>query len=193
MRSDAGGRVVRPDGDHAVAHRAAFVAAARPLTFSQEELDAAYTRGFLAGGEESQGDLRRALQDVGNKLDEVRRTMIEELHRIDAGRREEIVRLAFEVAQWLLQEELRNDPARVLPRIHAALPDRRDEITVRVAPMLVDVVARAQPELRVVGDPELIPGDVVINGPDAQVDGTLADALDRLARFLHTDDDGGIR
>lgn len=180
--------------DHpSLATRAAFVAAPRPQTFTQEDLDAAYTRGYLAGGEEAQGDVRAALHGVASKLDDARRSMIEELHHADAARREEVVRLAFEVAQWLLQEELRADPTRVLARVAAALPDRHDEITVRVAPALVAVVAQAHPDIHVTGDPALVPGDVVIAGTDSQIDGTIEDALARLRGFLRTDDDGGIR
>ncbi len=184
--------VVRARREPVVA-RPAFVTAPKPVTFTQEDIDAAYARGFLAGGDEAQGDLRRALQSLGAKLDTARAELRDELHRMDHARRDEIVRLAFEVGQWLLQEELRIEPARVLCRIEAALPDRRDDIVVRVAPSLVDVVASALPEVRVLDDATLAPGDVVIDCPDARIDGTVEDALDRLGHFLRTDDDGSIR
>jgi flagellar assembly protein FliH len=193
MASEARRRVLRTSEHPTLATRAAFVAAPRPDVFTQEDVDAAYTRGYLAGSEEAQGDVRAALHGVASKLDEARRTLIEELHRADAARREEVVQLAFEVAQWLLQEELKADPARVLPRVAAALPDRHEQVTVRVAPALVAVVAQAHPDVHVTGDPALVPGDVVIEGTDSQIDGTIEDALVRLRGFLRTDDDGGIR
>jgi flagellar biosynthesis/type III secretory pathway protein FliH len=193
MASEARHRVLRTSDHPTFTTRAAFVPAPRQQTFTQEDVDAAYTRGFLAGSEEAQGDVRTALHGVASKLDEARRAMIEELQRADAARRDEVVRLAFEVAQWLLQEELHADPTRVLARVAAALPDRHEELTLRVAPALVAVVAQAHPDIHVTGDPALVPGDVVIAGTDSQIDGTIEDALTRLRGFLRTDDDGGIR
>ena len=189
MRSDR----LRTPVLHASAPRAAFVAALRVPTYSQEDLDAAYARGFLAGTEDAGAEQRRASLLLAERVVEARDSTAAELRRIDAARREDIVEFAFEVARWLVQDEIRTDPTRILGRLEAALPDRRDDVVVRVAPQLVDAVQSAVPGLKVTGDPELGLGDVIIVAPDAQLDGTLDDALARLRLFLEADDDGTVR
>jgi flagellar biosynthesis/type III secretory pathway protein FliH len=175
------------------ASRAAFIPANRPVMYSQEEVDDAYARGFVAGTADAQADLRRACSDIADGLASARDTIVAELRRIDASRRDEIVEFAFEVARWLMQAEIEIDPGKVLARLESALPDRRDDVAVRVAPALVDVVRAAAPEVKVIGDAGLSPGDVVITGPNAQLEGTIDDALERLRTYLRADDDGAVR
>lgn len=175
------------------ATRAAFLPVERPPVYAQEDLDDAYTRGFLGGAEDAQAELRRACNQIAERVTAARDVVIDELRRIDAARRDEIVDFAFEVATWLVQSEIAADPKRILARLEAALPDRLDEVTVRIAPALVAVVKGAVPTATVVGDAALSLGDVVITGPDAQLNGTLTDALERLRIFLDADDGGAVR
>jgi len=175
------------------ASRAAFTPANRPVLYSHEDVDDAYARGFVAGTSDAEADLRRACNAIAERVATARDTVVDELRRIDAARRDEIVEFAFEVARWLVQAELEIDPSKVLQRLEGALPDRHDDVTVRVAPSLVDVVRTAAPDVKVIGDAALTPGDVIISGPNAQLDGTIDDALDRLRTYLRADDDGAIR
>lgn len=168
--------------------RAAFQPLAPEPTFSQEELDDAYARGFLAGTEDASADARRAAGQIAAGVAAARDAMLDELRRIDAARREEIVEFAFEIARWLVQAEISTDPAKVVARLEAALPDRLDDLVVRVAPALVATVKDAVPEAQVVADASLALGDLRMNGPDAQIDGTIDDALTRLRVFLSADD-----
>lgn len=173
--------------------RAAFTPANRPVLYNQEDVDDAYTRGFVAGTEDAQADLRRACNQLAEGIDGAHHAVIAELRRIDGARRDDIVEFAFEVARWLVQAELTIEPTLILQRLESALPDRRDEIAVRVAPSLVEVVRSAAPDVKVIGDASLTPGDVIIAGPNAQLDGTLDDGLERLRTHLRTDDDGAVR
>ena len=173
--------------------RAAFRPAERPVTFSQEELDDAYARGFLAGTDDADAETRRATVRIADGLTQARAAVVEELRRIDAARRDEIVDFAFEVARWLVQAEIRLEPKRILARLEAAMPDRPDEIVVRVAAALVPVVQHAVPGVKVLADPALGLGDLRIIGPDSQIEATVEDALDRLRVFLAADDDGAVR
>jgi flagellar biosynthesis/type III secretory pathway protein FliH len=172
--------------------RAAFQPVAPLPTFTQEELDDAYARGFLAGAEDAQAEARRAANQIAAGMETARDAMIAELRRIDAARREEIVDFAFEIARWLVQTEITLDPQKVTARLEAALPDRSDGLVIRVAPMLVDIAKAAVPDAQVVGDASLAPGDLRLVAPDSQIDGTLDDALTRLRVFLGADD-GTIR
>ena len=52
--------------------RAAFRPAERPVTFSQEELDDAYARGFLAGTDDADAETRRQIYDIGFTIYELR-------------------------------------------------------------------------------------------------------------------------
>jgi flagellar biosynthesis/type III secretory pathway protein FliH len=182
------GRVIRSG-----ASRAAFQPGARTPVFSQEDVDDAYARGFLAGTEDAEADMRRACISIAEGVAGARDTVVAEVRRIDAARRDEIVEFAFEVARWLVQAEIETDPRRVLDRLHAALPDRLDDVTARVAPTLVEVVRRAVPEVQIAGDASLGLGDIRIIGPDSNVDATIDDALERLRAYLATDDDGALR
>ena len=173
--------------------RAAFTPTNRPITHTQEDLDDAYARGFVAGAADAQADLRQACNQIAAGLVDARDVVVRELRRIDAERRDDIVEFAFEVARWLVQAELQIEPARILSRLQSALPDRLDDVAVRVAPSLVDVVRTAAPEVKVIGDAALAPGDVIIAGPNARLDGTIDDALERLRTYLSADDDGTVR
>jgi flagellar biosynthesis/type III secretory pathway protein FliH len=184
MRSDRTRGVVLAGA----APRAAFQPIEPLPSFTQDEVDDAYARGFLAGTEDAQADARRAATQIAGGFDQARAAVIDELRRIDASRREEIVDFAFEVARWLVQTELTIDPAKVIPRLEAALPDRIEELSIRVAPKLVDIVRAAAPEAQVVADASLALGDLRLVAPDAQVDGTIEDALNRLRVFLSADD-----
>lgn len=168
--------------------RAAFQPVEPEPTYSQEDLDDAYARGFLAGTEDAGAEARRAANVVATGISAARDAMLDELRRIDAARREEIVEFAFEIARWLVQAELTTAPEKVVARLEAALPDRLDDLVVRVAPLLVDIVTHAVPDVQVVADTSLAPGDLRMTGPDAQVDGTIDDALTRLRVFLAADD-----
>ena len=172
--------------------RAAFRPAERPASFSREEIDDAYARGFLAGTEDAAAEVRRAANTIAEGLAQARDDVVDELRRIDAARRDEIVEFAFEVARWLVQAEIRSDPQRILSRLEAALPDRHEALVVRVAIPLVDIVQRAASGVRVIADASLGLGDIRIVGPESQIDGTVDDALDRLRVFLEADD-GALR
>jgi flagellar biosynthesis/type III secretory pathway protein FliH len=188
VRSDRSGLLL-----DAGASRAAFTPANRPIMHSQEDVDDAYARGFVAGTVDAQAELRRACTDIADGLGAARDMVVAELRRIDAARRDDIVEFAFEVARWLVQAEIEIDPTKILQRLEAALPDRLDDVAVRVAPSLVDVVRTASPDVKVIGDGALAPGDVIIVGPNAQLDGTVDDALERLRTYLRADDDGTVR
>lgn len=173
--------------------RAAFRPNARPPSFSQDDVDDAYARGFLAGTEEAQAELAHASSLIAERIATAREALINELRRIDAARRDEIVDFAFEVARWLVQGEITTDPRRVLDRIAAALPDRADDLVVRVAPAVVAIVSGALPGISVAADAALGLADIRLAGADAQLDGTIDTALVRLRQYLETDDDGAIR
>lgn len=173
--------------------RVAFTPANRPVAYLQEDLDDAYARGFVAGTADAQADLRQACNKIASGVSNARDVVVDELRRIDAERRDDIVEFSFEVARWLLQAELRIEPAQILQRLQAALPDRLDDVAVRVAPALVDIVRTSVPEVKVIADSALALGDVRITGPNAHLDGTIDDALERLRSYLRADDDGAVR
>lgn len=159
---------------------------------------AAYAEGYAAGeeaGRSAEGmRLAEALGAAERALDTIRNTDASWRGRLE----ENLCALAVGVAQQLLSRELLQDPSLVSALVRQALVEFPVDqpVSIRINPadlavMTAQTIAgestsgvAAGREARWVADPEIMPGDCVVEGRERIVDGRVDTALERMYRRL---------
>jgi len=99
----------------------------------------------------------------------------------------QVVGLALAIARKVVERELAVDPTTVLPMVQAALREIAEAtaVRVRVHPDSLAVLAgRLEHDVELVGDPELRPGDCVVDTHNSLVDGRVEAKLGQVAEAL---------
>jgi len=99
----------------------------------------------------------------------------------------QVAGLALAIARRVVERELAVDPATILPMVRAALREMAEAtaVRVRVHPDSLAVLAgRLEHDVELVGDPELQPGDCVVETHNSLVDGRVEAKLAQVAEAL---------
>ncbi|HVV35258.1 MAG TPA: FliH/SctL family protein [Acidimicrobiales bacterium] len=160
-------------------------AVAPVVTVSREEVDAAYQRGL----EDGQAGSLAALPRLVSALDEAVADIKASWAQQQVDDRRAIIDLAAELAQWMLGRELEHDPALAVAQVNEAVANvlSDEEITVYVAPELVDVIEtnwHPAQHASVQADPTLLRGELRVVAGVSTADLRWAVALDRAREAL---------
>lgn len=147
----------------------------------------AYERGLRDGQQGALSALPLLVASLDDAVREVRAGWVQQ----SAEDRRALVGFAAELAQWMLGRELAQDPTIVVAQIDDAVNSvlSDSDVTVYVAPELVDVVAEAwHPDRHasVQPDPTLLRGELRVVAGVSKADLRWADALQRARDALDT-------
>ena len=107
-----------------------------------------------------------------------------------ADDRRALVGLAAELAQWMLGRELERDPSLAMAPLDEAVASvisNSNDVTVYVAPELVDVISeswRPDAHATLISDPTLLRGELRVVSGVSKADLRWADALERARAAL---------
>lgn len=154
-----------------------------------------YAQGYREGRAAAERRLRTALGAVRGLLLRV----LAERVRDDGDLSDALVELARSLAERVLAEALAENPERLatMARAAAAALGPVEEVEVRVHPRDVAAVAAAAAweglrlRVRVVEDPALEPGDVLLHSPRGRVDLRIGRQLERLLAAAEEEVGGG--
>ncbi len=161
---------------------------------SLEEIEReAYEKGFQAGekagfevGEKKAELLIRGLEEALRGLGEFRSRLVDELSP-------RVFDLGVAVARRILRDELREHPEHLIHLIKEAVIklERSGTVTIRIHPMLSELIEKHSDEIRAIHkdikievDPSLSPSGPVIRGPDEVVFTDYEDQIDNLIEEL---------
>lgn len=166
----------------------------------QAELKAAYQRGLADGRVEGEEQAREELRGVLSAVQGAVLKVRDAAEPWTKAARDNVLGLSLAVARRIVDRELDGD-AETYGRLVRRALDRfpvDQEVRVRLHP--ADLALLSHPEadgspLRIEGvrsvrwipDQSVCPGDVILEGPDRVVDGSVDRALERIYRELHDD------
>jgi flagellar biosynthesis/type III secretory pathway protein FliH len=156
----------------------------------RQALEAAYRQGVDDGWAEAERHGVAAAPEVAAAVERAATAVAAAASAQAAADRAELVDAAIELAQWVLRRELATDPAAMLDRLNEAMASLRSAptIEVRVTPGMVALVQDwAAPEVTVVADPSLEPGEAKVHAGHAHADLTFAQAFSRARGALGAD------
>ncbi len=146
----------------------------------------AFQAGLHQGREEAVSAIRESAEKVAGTLAEI--LLFKRKLRLDAER--EVVRLSLAIAHRILNRELATDPDALEGVVHAALSklQNRDLWQVRVGPQASAITnacldrAGLAGTVKVVVDPALHPGDLLIDTPTGELDASVNTQLHEIER-----------
>jgi len=169
--------------------RTSFHADRSALSLEEIEREA-YEKGFHAGekagfevGEKKAELLAQGLVEALKGIEEFRSRLVEELSP-------RVFNLGVAVAKRILRDELRDHHEHLLHLIKEAIVklERSGTVTIRVHPMLAELIEKHSEEIRTIHkdikievDPSLSPSGPVVRGPDEVV---FTDYEDQIANLL---------
>jgi flagellar assembly protein FliH len=157
---------------------------------SQAELtrvkETAFQEGLRQGREEAASAIHDSAEKLGTTMAEL--VAFKRKLRLDAER--EVVKLSLAIARRILNRELATDPDALEGIVHAALSklQNRDIWQVRVAAQASDVTnacidrAGLGGTVKVVVDPALYPGDLLVDTPTGELDASVNTQLHEIER-----------
>lgn len=162
------------------------------LKKTRAEADERVQEAFVAGKREGDALARQAVdQKLESELGKLQGLM-RELNlagpRLRKQTEEELVRLAVAIARRILHRELTIDPEALLGLVKAAFDrlDRKEIQQVRTDAQNVEnvkkIVAGVAASVKVVADPSLRPGSLVIDVPRGQLDASIETQLVEIER-----------
>ncbi|MDH5590605.1 MAG: FliH/SctL family protein [Gemmatimonadota bacterium] len=164
-----------------------------------KELEATYRRGRAEGEEAARVAARRDLTHVFDALSETLQLVTAHRETWEKNLMDNLVALSTAIARHIVGRELRGDvdTYRELVRKSIASFPLDHRLRIRLHPTdlgllggnLEDGVMPPEDttggrDARWIPDPEVVPGGVVVEGPDSIVDGRVDAALERLYRVL---------
>jgi flagellar assembly protein FliH len=152
---------------------------------AEKARQAGHAEGFEAGKEEGFDEGKNSVEPVAAKLEELVAEMNEQRERIIGGASRFVAQLAFEIAVKVIHDELKSDPEKILKQVEAALEKvvDKERIVIKVHPSDTVVVEGEERnwvamvegigQLAVTEDPNLEPGDVVIETNSGVIDARI--------------------
>ncbi|HZS53113.1 MAG TPA: FliH/SctL family protein [Bryobacteraceae bacterium] len=146
----------------------------------------AFQEGLRQGREEANSAIQDSTQKLGTTLADL--GAFKRKLRLEAER--EVVKLSLAIGRRILNRELATDPDALQGVIHAALSklQNRDIWQVRVSLQAVDLTracldrAGLADTVKVVADPTLQPGDLLIDTPSGELDASVNTQLHEIER-----------
>jgi flagellar biosynthesis/type III secretory pathway protein FliH len=160
-------------------------------SYTDEDLDEAYRRGVADARDAMILEREDAVRGVATALRDSGAALAGALDALRSHYRERVVDDAFMFAGWLLCREITADPAIMRARVDEALVGIEDDsAVVTVAPGMVELVEKWLPAATIRADATMRPGEVRVSSSSTTIDGTFADALQRLRAAFDADASG---
>lgn len=159
--------------------------AAHPIELAHAK-QSAFQEGLHQGREDAAAAIRDCAQKLAATLTEL--TSFKRKLRLDAEA--EVVKLSLAIARRILNRELATDPEALEGIVHAALSklQNRDVWQVRVGPYASEIASAYLDRagfggtVKVVVEPALHPGDLVIDTPAGELDASVNTQLQEIER-----------
>lgn len=141
-----------------------------------------YRDGLLA----AEASCQEAVQTLARLTAQARIDACGTLRNVES----QVVELALTIARKVVERELTADPTTIAPMVRAALEELADAMPTRVRvhpdclPLLVDRWRKDDLEVELVGDPELSPGDCVVDTHNGVMDARVEIKFEEIAAAL---------
>ncbi len=167
----------------------------------EEELEAAYRRGYAEGEEAARARVRREVATAVASTRRVLEQVRESRDSWDRALEERMLALSMAVARQIVQRELTGDRESFRSLVAEAVEGFPTDQVLRIRLHPDDLAALADEEsghvpgdeatggreARWIPDDEIVSGGCVVEGPDRIVDGRVDAALERIFRALSHD------
>ncbi|MGC8520467.1 MAG: flagellar assembly protein FliH [Steroidobacteraceae bacterium] len=165
----------------------------RQDTELQQVLQQAEARGYQAGLERAQGEVRArlaALEERAQRLDAVFRVLARPLDQLDAEVEAQLVQLALAIGKQLVRRELRIEPAQIIAIVRDSigqLPLAAREVRVHLHPLDAAAVrehlsaGNGERVWTLVEDPTLARGGCLVQSDSSRIDARLESRIAAVA------------
>lgn len=153
-------------------------------------------QGYREGNEKAFAEQKQAIIDANAKAEKTLQDAEAEKDRYVQQAEKEITDIALKIADKILPQHFIDAPQIILPLVRKALQKLKDQprIAVHVAPEHYDMVLLAKNELQavlegnasfeIISDETLVPGDVVLESPNGNLDARLETQLAQIKKAV---------
>lgn len=158
----------------------------------EEQVEAARKEGFREGEQAARQACRRELEESARQMAQAVQNALREKSRLRAEAERDVVALVLAIARKILRREVRIDPGVALGLVKAAMEtvNAREILAVRTTPQMAQALNSGLagvglPEaVRVVADPSLELGGLVVETQRGEVDASLETQFEEISRGL---------